>query len=140
MRSGSRPRGQERGEVSPTTLRRWKTQREANPREALKRLRDVTPAGLRKIAAEGVKDHDAQLTAAISRLQTRDKEASALMRSLVDELTEAYTEQRRQTLDPDVVYRFNCSVETLSRMSGVLDAFTNAVRTYARLPPGRHRY
>lgn len=120
-----------------TTLHRWKTQREANPREALLRLHKVSPAGLRKIVADGLEGHDAKLMAALNRLQTRDKEAANLMRSLVDELTEAYAARRRQTLDPDVVYRFSRSVETLAGMSGVLDAFTTAVR---KMPSQRRAY
>jgi hypothetical protein len=117
-----------------TMLRRWKTQREANPREALQRLREVSPAGLRKIVAEGLKDHDEKLLSALGRLEGRDNEAAALMRSLIDELAEAYARQRQQTLDPDMVVLFSRSVAELSRQSSVLDAFSTAIRTYSRMP------
>ncbi len=118
-----------------TTLRRWKTQREANPREALKRLREVSPDGLRQIVAEGLEDHDTKLLSALGRLDSRDKEAASLMRSLIDELAEAYARQRQQTVDPDMMWRFSRSVAELSRMKGVLDAFTHAATVQARKPP-----
>ena len=74
---------------TPEVLYRWKAQRESAPREALKRLREVTPVGLRKIVAEGLQQHDARLLGALDRLESNDREAAALMRDLVDELTEA---------------------------------------------------
>lgn len=67
-------------------LNRWKNQRESNPREALKRLRDVSPSGLRKIVAEGLAERDAKLLQTVDRLQARDKEAAKLMRGLIDDL------------------------------------------------------
>ena len=82
-------------------LNRWKAQRESDPREALKRLREVSPSGLRKIVAEGLEQHDAKLLRALDRLETKDREAASLMRSLVDELAESYSRQR-EALDPDL--------------------------------------
>ena len=72
-------------------LLRWKDQREASPSEALERLREITPSGLRAIVADGLRAHDARLVKALGRLEADDREAASLMRSLVDELTEAYS-------------------------------------------------
>jgi hypothetical protein len=44
-------------------LHRWKAQREADPREAMKRLREVTPAALTQAVAAGVERHDARVLA-----------------------------------------------------------------------------
>jgi hypothetical protein len=49
-------------------LLRWKALREASPSKALKRLREVTPPGLRKIVADGLRDHDARLVKALDCL------------------------------------------------------------------------
>lgn len=57
-------------------LRRWKEQREADPREALSRLREVTPSGLRKIVADGLEQRDSQLFDALERLESNDHEAA----------------------------------------------------------------
>jgi hypothetical protein len=115
-------------------LLRWKTQREANPREALERLREVTPAGLRKIVAEGLQEHDARLLNAFGRLERSDQESAALMRSLVDELTEAYARQR-EYLDPDVVGDLYMATRQLSDMQDVLEEFSTAVNLYRSRPP-----
>ena len=106
-------------------LFRWKAQRESAPREALKRLREVTPAGLRKIVADGLQQHDARLLSALGRLESNDREAATLMRSLVDELTEAYTRQR-EGLDPDLVMEFSAATLRLTEMKGVLEEFSVA--------------
>jgi hypothetical protein len=53
----------------PEILLRWKQQREASPADALVRLREVTPSGLRKIVADGLRDHDARLVQALERLE-----------------------------------------------------------------------
>jgi hypothetical protein len=116
------------------TLRRWKAQREVGPRQALERLREVTPDGLRELVADGLRDHDDKLAHALGRLGDRDAEAAALMRGLIDELTEAYTWQRRRMPDPYVMADFSRAVGKLAGMSGTLDAFAAAVRTYRNMP------
>jgi len=117
-------------------LLRWKSQREAAPREALKRLREVTPSGLRRIVAGGLEEHDARILGALDRLEKHDREAAALMRNLMDELTEAYSLQRRRALDPDMVAEFGQSVKTLRGMRGTLDEFITAATAFRRRPPG----
>lgn len=112
-------------------LHRWKKQRESDPREALQRLREVTPTGLRKIVADGLEDHDMKLLQAIDRLSKNDREAAILLRSLVDELTEAYS-RLRQSLDPDLVYSLGRSVRELREVAPVLDVFTTALNKNAR--------
>jgi hypothetical protein len=103
-------------------LHRWKAQREANPREAMKRLREVTPAALAQAVAAGVERHDARVLALLDRLETRDdRETAAVVRGLVDELTEAYTRLRR-TLDVDTVETFSRAVSMLHRMEFDVDA------------------
>ena len=75
--------------------------------EALERLREITPSGLRAIVADGLRAHDARLVKALGRLEAGDREAARLMRSLVDELAEAYS-RLRQGIDPgtvDLLYR-----------------------------------
>lgn len=47
------------------------------------------------------------------------------MRSLVDELTEAYTRQR-QGLDPDLVMEFSAATLRLTEMKSVLEEFSVA--------------
>jgi hypothetical protein len=121
------------------TLRRWKAQREAEPRQALQRLREVTPDGLRKIVADGLKDHDGKLEQALYRLEDRDAEAAVLMRGLIDELAEAYTWQRRRMPDPYVLTEFTSAVGKLAKMGGTLDEFAWAMRYHRampRQPPG----
>ncbi|NYF44555.1 hypothetical protein [Streptosporangium sandarakinum] len=118
-------------------LLRWKTQREAAPHEALERLREVTPAGLRSIVAESLEDHDERMLEVLDRLQRSDKEAAALMRGLVDELTEAYSLLKRRALDPVVVEEFSRATKTLREIAGKgqLSEFAQAVRTLARRFP-----
>ncbi|HEU5155687.1 MAG TPA: hypothetical protein VFU43_01730 [Streptosporangiaceae bacterium] len=114
-------------------LHRWKDQREAKPEEALARLREVTPAGLRKIVVESLEEHDERLLSAIQRLETSDAQAAALMRNLLDELTEAYSLQRR-ALNPDLVSEFSSAVSRFSRLAGSIELFDSAVRRYSRMP------
>jgi len=106
-------------------LLRWKAQRESAPREALKRLREVTPTGLRKIVAEGLQQHDARLLTALGRLESNDREAAALMRSLVDELTEAYARQQH-SLNPDLVEEFSAATYRLTEMSDMIEELSAA--------------
>jgi hypothetical protein len=115
-------------------LLRWKTQREAAPREALERLREVTPSGLRTIVAEGLQEHDARMLDVIGRLEQNDGEAAGLMRSLIDELTESYARQR-EGLDSDVVNEFYTAARQISGMRDTLEEFTAAVEIYRRHPP-----
>lgn len=142
-----------------TMLFRWKDQREAEPREALQRLREVTPAGLRKIVADGLEQHDIKMLQALDRLERKDRDAYVLMRSLVDELAEAYSLRRRQALDPDTVSSFRKAVKdlrgsgldpdtvgTLSKavrelrsLSSTLEAFSSAARTLRRRLPDSER-
>lgn len=107
-------------------LRRWKAQRESAPREALKRLREVTPSGLRKIVAESLEARDTMLINALNRLETNDRQAATLMRGLIDELTEAYT----QALDPELVYDFSHAANRLYEIQETLDDFASAVHRY----------
>lgn len=143
---------------TPEILLRWKFQREANPREALERLREVTPSGLRKIVADGLRDHDARLVQALGRLQASDHEAASLMRSLLDELTEAYSrlhdgidpdtvdilhrasQNLGDYLDPDVVDRLANATSRLANMQSTLDAFIEAVPALSRIPPNLGEY
>ncbi|MFG3437796.1 hypothetical protein ACGF0J_11200 [Nonomuraea sp. NPDC047897] len=137
-------------DYSVEKLHRWKAQREASPSEALKRLREVTPSGLRKIVADGMKARDEKLIAALTRLEKSDQGAAMALRSLIDELTEVYT-QGRHALDPDVVSTLDRATRRLSAWdpmhfsqlenaarvlanaldSNVLDSFIRATR---RLP------
>jgi hypothetical protein len=110
---------------TPEVLYRWKAQRESAPRETLKRLREVTPAGLRKIVAEGLQQHHARLLSALSRLESDDREAAALMRNLIDELAEAYTPER-QGLDPDLVAELSAATFRLTRMKEALQELSAA--------------
>lgn len=122
-------------------LERWKAQREAGPSAALKRLREVTPAGLRDIVADGLREHDDKLLGAIERLETSDRDAAILMRGLVDELAEAYSRIRqglpadvlemfatavRTMPSSDAMEQFSIAVETLNRLQGTLNGFTEA--------------
>jgi hypothetical protein len=133
-------------------LRRWKAQREASPVEALERLREVTPSGLRRIVADGLRDHDARLEQALGRLETNDHESASLMRSLLDELTEAYSRLRDgidpdtvdtlyiatrnlgEHLDPDVVYALAKASKQLTEMQSILEDFIEAAPALRRLP------
>jgi predicted NBD/HSP70 family sugar kinase len=112
-------------------LHRWKEQRESDPREALRRLREVTPIGLRNIVSDALENHDMQLLQALDRLSKSDREAASLLRSLVDELTEAYS-RLWQSLDPDLVYSLGKSVRELREIAPVLDVFTVALNKNAR--------
>ena len=112
-------------------LHRWKEQRESDPREALRRLREVTPTGLRNIVSDALENHDMKLIQALDRLSKSDREAASLLRSLVDELTEAYS-RLRQPLDPDLVYSLGKSVRELREIAPVLDVFTVALNKNAR--------
>lgn len=98
-------------------LRRWKTQREAEPNEAVKRLREVTPSGLRKIVADGLKQHDNLMLDAIARLERSDTEAASVIRGLIEELTEAYAIQR-QSLNPDLIEMLNLAADKLVDFGG----------------------
>jgi hypothetical protein len=139
-------------------LLRWKAQREASPSEALERLREVTPSGLRKIVADGLRDHDAMLIEAMDRLEASDHEAATLMRSLLDELTEAYSRLRNgidpdtvdllhrasrnlgDYLNPDVVHQLDKAARRLVNMQSTLDAFIEAVPALRRIPPNLGEY
>ena len=70
---------------------------------------------------------------ALARLENNDHEAAELMRSLVDELTEAYGSQRRQALDPDVVDQFSRAVRSLRSMRDTLELFNSAASAARRL-------
>ena len=94
-------------------LRRWKTQHEARPDEAVKRLREVTPSGLRKIVADGLKQRDNLILDAIARLERSDAETASVMRGLIEELTEAYTIQR-QSLSPDLIEMLYLAADKLA--------------------------
>lgn len=139
-------------------LTRWKSQREAAPREALQRLREVTPSGLRKIVADGLKDHDTRLLKALNRLEGSDHEAAELMRSLLDELTEAYSRLRNgidpdvvndlnrasrnllRTMDPDVVSQLDSAAHELAKMQSTIEAFIEAAPLIRRIPPNLGEY
>jgi hypothetical protein len=107
------------------TLRAWKVQHEADPQKAVQRLREVSPAGLRKIVADGLQRHDALMIGAITRLESSDKQAAQLLRSLIDELTEAYANQRR-SLNPDLVELLNSATDKMARYSWVAEALDSA--------------
>lgn len=139
-------------------LLRWKAQREASPREALERLREVTPSGLRKIVADGLREHDTRLLRAIDRLETSDHESASLMRSLLDELTEAYSRLHdgidpdtvaqldsasrnlAHYLDPDVVGQLSTAARKLAGMQSTLDAFIDAAPMLRHIPPNLGEY
>jgi hypothetical protein len=112
-------------------LERWKAQREADPQAALQRLREVTPAALRDIVADGLKQHDTRLLGAIERLEASDREAAILMRGLVDELAEAYS-RMRQGLPAEVMEMFAMAVNSMPSGS-VMEEFAMAVGTLDRL-------
>jgi hypothetical protein len=107
-------------------LHRWKSQRESGHHAAIKRLREVAPAGLAKIVAQGLQEQDATLLSAIGRLEETDSEAARLMRSLIDELTESYARQRGG-LDPATVNDFYMATRQLGRMQDILEEFVAAV-------------
>jgi hypothetical protein len=119
------------GLYTAEVLRRWKRQREADPREALQRLMEVTPAGLRNIVADALEDHDVRLIQALDRLGRNDREAASLLRGLIDELTESYS-RLRQSLDPDLVYSLGKSVRELRDIAPILDVFARTVSRNAR--------
>jgi hypothetical protein len=112
-------------------LHRWKNQRESDPREALKRMRDVSPSGLRKIVAEGLEEHDAKLLQTLESLQARDEAAARLMRGLIDELAEAYSRQR-EVLNGEMVESLSMTADRLYRMRETLDNFGFAVDKLTR--------
>jgi len=117
------------GVYTVAVLTRWKAQREADPAQALSRLREVTPAGLKKIVADGMAQRDSSILAALNRLQKNDAQAAELMRSLLDQLTEAYSQLRNSGLDPDTVYQLTDAAIMLSEMQGTLTEFRSAVNT-----------
>jgi hypothetical protein len=121
-------------------LLRWKDQREASPREALERLREVTPSGLRTIVADGLRAHDASLVEALVRLEAGDREAARLMRSLVDELTEAYS-RLRQGIDPGTVDQLDRAARQLARLQSTPGRLIDGAPRLRRIPPnpGEHR-
>ncbi|MBO4273150.1 hypothetical protein [Microbispora triticiradicis] len=120
-------------EFTVEQLRRWKEQREATPREALERLRAVTPSGLKAIVAEGIKTRDDRILTALARLSESDQEAVLLIRNLIDELTEVYS-SRRPVLDPDVVEMFSRATRRLQLGPDEVASFSRA--TYRlRLTP-----
>ncbi len=142
----------------PEILLRWKDQREASPAEALTRLREVTPSGLRKIVADGLREHDTRLVQTLSRLEASDREAAHLMRSLLDELTEAYSRLREgidpdtvdllyrasrnlgDSLDPDTVDQLARAARQLAKIQSTLDAFAEAAPALGRIPPNLGEY
>jgi hypothetical protein len=111
-------------------LTRWKFQREANPREALSRLRDVTPSGLRKIVAEGLAQRNSDLLDALTRLESNDQEAAELMRSLLDELTEAYSQLRDSALNPDLIEQLSNAAYLLDKHSDMLSEFSENIASF----------
>jgi hypothetical protein len=117
-------------------LTRWKSQREADPREALSRLREVTPSGLRKIVAEGLAQRDFRILAALDRLEDEDQNAAALMRTLLDELTEAYSQLHSGALNPYVVSELSEATTILDSLRETLKDFTEAIQDFdfRRLP------
>lgn len=112
-------------------LERWKAQRESDPSTALQRLREVTPAALREIVADGLSQRDDRLLSALERLGASDREAAALMRGLVDELAEAYS-RMRQGLPADIMEMFAMAVSTMPS-SSMMEEFAMAVETLDRL-------
>jgi hypothetical protein len=123
-------------------LTRWKEQREADPREALSRLREVTPSGLRKIVADGLAQRDSQILDALGRLENKDQRAAALMRTLLDELTEAYSLLDSGALNPYVVSELSEATETLYGLREILSEFTEAIQAFdfRRLPRNFEEY
>jgi hypothetical protein len=109
-------------------LTRWKEQREADSRQALSRLREVTPSGLRKMVAEGLARRDSRILEALNRLEDKDQQAAALMRALLDELTEAYSQLNSAALNPHMVADFSEAASTLGDMKGVLAEFTTVMQ------------
>ncbi|WP_433367974.1 hypothetical protein [Streptosporangium sp. CA-115845] len=105
-------------DYSVETLHRWKEQREASPAEALKRLREVTPSGLKQIVAEGLKVRDDKIVSALTRLEKTDRGAAMALRSVIDELAEVYSKGRR-ALDPDLIETLDRASRKLSRWDPV---------------------
>jgi hypothetical protein len=123
-------------------LIRWKEQREADPREALARLREVTPSGLRKIVADALAQRDSQLFDALERLESSDHEAATLMRILLDELTEAYSELNNTALNPHRIADLYEAANTLASMKSILVEFVTVMQTtdFRRLPRSYEDY
>jgi hypothetical protein len=69
-------------------LRRWKAEREANYKEVLTGLGQVTEVSLQQIIAAAVKDHDEQLRQVLSRLEQNDAEAAQMLRSVLQQLAD----------------------------------------------------
>jgi hypothetical protein len=119
-------------------LFRWKEQREADPAQAVQRLRAVTPEALTRAVAVGVEKHNATLLAVLDRLKTRDdRETAAVVRGLVDELTEAYSRLRR-AIDRDTVEEFSSAVYALRGMqfnSDTVEEFSSAVDALRHMHP-----
>jgi hypothetical protein len=108
----------------------------------VRRLREVSPAALKEIVADGLRRGDARLLSTLDRLETNDREAAVLMRGLVDELTEScsrlrqgipadilevFAEAVRTMPSSDILELFVNAADTLSRMSGTIDGFNAAV-------------
>jgi hypothetical protein len=132
---------QHRGEVDAREivypveeLHRWKGQRESDHASALRRLREVTPSGLRTVVGQGLEEHDVRLLNAIGRLEETDCEAAKLLRNLLDELTESYTRQQG-SLDPAMVNDFYMATRQLSRMQDVLEEYAAAVHLSFKWQP-----
>jgi hypothetical protein len=123
-------------------LTRWKEQREADPREALARLREVTPSGLREIVADGLAQRDSQLLDALDRLESSDRVAATLMRTLLDELTEAYSELNTTSLSPHLIADLVEAANTLGGMKSILVEFITVKQTtdFRRLPRSYEDY
>lgn len=117
-------------------LRRWKAQREADPRQALERLREVTPTSLKRLVAESLEEHDAKMLAMLDRLENADREAAALVRGLLDELTEAYSRLWRR-VDAGAINELSTATRRLERMQGTLNAFIEATYRARRRGDGR---
>jgi len=114
-------------------LLRWKAQREADPAQALRRLREVTPPVLVRTVRTAVERHDGRILELLNRLDGTD---AAALRMLLDELTEAYTQLRRG-LVPETVDELSMAVTALHRMEfyNLVDEFSLAVDMLHRMEP-----
>ncbi len=97
-------------------LTEWKTTREAGQYEELHGLRSVTEDRLVELIAQAQQDRDQEFTRVLTRLETSDREAAALLRELREEL--AQVRRNGRILDPDAVSLLSSAARNLR---GVLD-------------------
>jgi len=78
--------GRHQGEYSPEMLLKWKSDREADGRDALAGLTRLTEDDLQDILTEAFAAKQEKIMEALERLEQNDADAANVMRGLLDEL------------------------------------------------------